>query len=85
MLRRLVVVVALLSIVPLAAQSTRPLGVDDIYNLLDVRDPQRSPDGQWVAYTVTRAIRDTDKDDTDVWMVSWDGTRQIRLTHTPDS
>jgi dipeptidyl aminopeptidase/acylaminoacyl peptidase len=85
MLRRLVVVVALLSIVPLAAQSTRPLDVNDIYNLLDVRDPQRSPDGQWVAYTVTRAIRDTDKDDTDVWMVSWDGTRQIRLTHTPDS
>jgi dipeptidyl aminopeptidase/acylaminoacyl peptidase len=85
MLRRLVVVVALLSIVPVAAQSTRPLNVDDIYNLLEVRDPQRSPDGQWVAYTVTRAIKDADKDDTDVWMVSWDGTRQIQLTHTPDN
>jgi dipeptidyl aminopeptidase/acylaminoacyl peptidase len=85
MVRRLVLVLALLSIVPLAAQQTRPLNVDDIYNLLDVRDPQRSPDGQWVAYTVTRAIKDTDKDDTNVWMVSWDGARQVQLTHTPDN
>ena len=30
-----------------------PLTVDDLYNLRDVRDPQRSPDGKWVAYTVT--------------------------------
>ena len=53
--------------------------------LREVRDPQRSPDGKWVAYTVTRAIRDTDKNDTDVWMVSWDGTQQIQVTSTPES
>ena len=63
----------------------RPLTVDDLYNLRDVRDPQRSPDGKWVAYTVTRAIRETDKNDTDVWMVSWDGRGQVQLTSTPDS
>ena len=61
-----------------AAQGKRPLTVDDLYNLQDVRDPQRSPDGKWVAYTVARAIKDTDKNDTDVWMVSWDGTQQIQ-------
>ncbi len=27
--------------------------VDDIFNIREVRDPQRSPDGKWVAYTVT--------------------------------
>jgi Tol biopolymer transport system component len=59
--------------------------VDDLFNLREVRDPQRSPDGKWVAYTVTRAIRDTDKNDTDVWMVSWDGTQQIQLTSTPEN
>ena len=52
----------------------RPLTVDDLFNVREVRDPQRSPDGKWVAYTVTRAIKETDKNDTDVWMVSWDGT-----------
>ncbi len=38
-----------------------------------------------MAYTVTRAIRDTDKNDTDVWMVSWDGREQIQLTSSPDN
>ena len=83
---RTVVAMALLASAPAItlAQSTRPLNVDDIYNLKEVRDPQRSPDGQWVAYTVTRAIKDTDKNDTDLWMVSWDGKQQIQLTSTPD-
>jgi dipeptidyl aminopeptidase/acylaminoacyl peptidase len=75
---------AILPIAP-AAQGKRPLAVDDIYNVRDVRDPQRSPDGKWIAYTVTRAIRETDKNDTDLWMVSWDGRQQIQLTSTPDS
>ena len=68
----------------LVAQPRRLLTVDDLYNVREVRDPQRSPDGAWVAYTVTRAIRETDKNDTDVWMVSWDGTRQVRVTSSPD-
>jgi len=63
----------------------RPLAVDDLFKVLDVRDPERSPDRRWVAYTVTRAIRDTDKNDTDIWMVSWDGARQIRVTASAES
>ncbi len=70
---------------PSLAQGKRPLTVDDLYNLREVRDPQRSPEGDWVAYTVTRAIKDTDKNDTDLWMVSWDGRQQIQLTSTPES
>ena len=56
-----------------AIAEERELSVDDIYNLKDVRDPQRSPDGKWVAFVVSRAIKDTDKNDTDVWMANWDG------------
>jgi dipeptidyl aminopeptidase/acylaminoacyl peptidase len=67
------------------AQGRRPLRVDDVFNVKDVADPQRSPDGKWVAYTVTRAINDTDKNDTDVWMVSWDGREQVQLTSTPEN
>jgi dipeptidyl aminopeptidase/acylaminoacyl peptidase len=69
---------------PALAQK-RALRVDDVYNVKDVRDPQRSPDGKWVAFTVSRAIKDTDKNDTDVWMANWDGTQEIQLTSTPDS
>ena len=69
--------------VPAEAQK-RPLATEDIYNFKEVRDPQRSPDGKWVAYVVSRAIKDTDKNDTDIWMASWDGAQEIQLTSTPD-
>jgi dipeptidyl aminopeptidase/acylaminoacyl peptidase len=81
--RLIVALVLCLPASPLA-QGRRPLNVDDLFNLKEVRDPQRSPDGKWVAYTVSRAIKDTDKNDTDVWLVSWDGRQQIQVTSTPE-
>lgn len=77
---RLIIAIALCLAASPFAQGKRPLHVDDLFDLKDVRDPQRSPDGKWVAYTVARAIKDTDKNDTDVWMVSWDGQQQIQVT-----
>jgi dipeptidyl aminopeptidase/acylaminoacyl peptidase len=77
-------VAALLLTSPAAAQSDRPLRVDDIFQIREVRDPQPSPDGKWVAYTVTTALKETDKNNTDVWMVSWDGTQHIQVTSTPE-
>ena len=80
--------VALASVLAAAAPALaqkRPLTVGDVYNVKDVRDPQRSPDGRWVAYTVSRAIKDTDKNDTDVWMAAWDGSQEVQLTSSPDS
>ena len=83
---RAVAAVALACLAPsLAFAQKRPLNLDDTYNLRDVRDPQRSPDGKWVAFVVSRAIKDTDKNDSDVWMASWDGTQEIQLTSSPDS
>src|SRR4051812_41987386 len=74
-----------LTLIPGVAQAQkRPLATDDTYNIKDVRDPQRSPDGKWVAYVVSRAIKDTDKNDTDIWMASWDGTQEIQVTSSPD-
>ena len=75
---------ALLPAAPASAQK-RPLAVNDVYNIKEVRDPQRSPDGKWVAYVVARAIKDTDKNDSDIWMASWDGTQEIQLTSSPDN
>lgn len=69
---------------PIAAQTKRPLNTDDIFNIRDVRDPQLSPDGKWVAFVVSRAIKETDKNDSDIWMVSWDGQQQIRVTSSPE-
>ncbi len=66
------------------APSKRPLRANDIYLLRSVSDPQVSPDGAWVAYTVAAIDSAKDKSDTDLWMTSWDGAQSIRLTSTPE-
>jgi dipeptidyl aminopeptidase/acylaminoacyl peptidase len=70
---------------PLVAQAKRPLRSTDLYHLKDVRDPELSPDGAWVAYTVTTIDSAKDKSDNDVWMTSWDGATTIRVTSSPES
>lgn len=69
--------------VPAAAQP-RPLRPSDIYRLRDVGAARISPDGAWIAYTVTTTDSAKDKSDSDVWMVSWDGTRTLRMTASPE-
>jgi dipeptidyl aminopeptidase/acylaminoacyl peptidase len=67
------------------AQTRRPIRSGDLYRIRDVRDPQISPDGAWVAYTVTTVDSAKDKSDNDVWMTSWDGANTIRVTSSPES
>ncbi len=67
-----------------AAQERRAIVPSDIYRIRDVGDPRISPDGAWVAYTLTTTDSVKDKSDSDLWMVSWDGTRTLRLTSTPE-
>src|SRR4026209_2311958 len=86
MTKKILFAVLLLSVfvsTPALAQK-RALTTADVYNIRDVRDPQRSPDGKWVAYVVGRAIKDTDKNDSDIWMASWDGAQELQLTSSPD-
>ena len=87
MLSRLLPAISCLLLAPLAAlaQAKGPLALDDHSKFVAVGDPQRSPDGQWVAYTVTSSDPEKDKRDTDVWMVRWDGSDQIHVTSSPDS
>jgi dipeptidyl aminopeptidase/acylaminoacyl peptidase len=62
----------------------RAITLDDHSRIIAVGDPQRSPDGQWVAYTVTTIDADKDRRNTDVWMIKWDGSEQLQLTSSPD-
>src|SRR4030066_1235544 len=72
--------------VALSAQqpAKRPVKIDDFARLKAVGAPQLSPDGKWVAYTVSTIDLEKDKRDTDLWMVSWDGKEEVRLTSSPD-
>jgi dipeptidyl aminopeptidase/acylaminoacyl peptidase len=62
----------------------RPVEAKDLLRLREVSDPQLSPDGAWVAYTVSTADTLADKRDDDIWMSSWDGKRSVRLTWTAE-
>ena len=64
--------------------SKRPLKPSDVYRLQNLGDPQISPDGNWVAYTLSTVDSVKNKRNSDIWMVSWDGKESIQLTHTPD-
>ena len=86
-IRTLLVTFAITALsLPAAAQpAKRPLTLDDLARVRTVRDSERSPDGKWVAYVVSTIDAEKDKRDSDVWMVSWDGAEQVRLTSSPES
>ena len=62
----------------------RPIRPADIYRLPSLADPQISPDGKWVSYSVTTIDSLKDSRNSDIWMISWDGSQDIQLTSSPD-
>src|SRR5262245_19783224 len=84
----------LLCILPLILASTavlmaqparRPLKLDDVARLREVRDPKIVPDGQWVAYVVSTVDVKEDKADSHIWMISFDGKTERQMTRGPES
>ncbi|MCU1294571.1 MAG: peptidase prolyl oligopeptidase active site domain protein [Bryobacterales bacterium] len=63
----------------------RLLNIDDLYRLKQVGDPQVSPDGKLVAYTVTVMDKESDKQITNIWMADWDGSGEFQLTYDNES
>ncbi|HWA91839.1 MAG TPA: S9 family peptidase [Rhizomicrobium sp.] len=76
---------ALLVVAALAAPAAmaRNLVLDDMFKERSVSDPQVSPDGNWVAYSVSQMSAADDEDYSHIWMTSWDGKRQVQLTARP--
>lgn len=58
----------------------RRLQAEDFYRLQSVENPACSKDGEWIAYTVTSAMREADELRSAVWMVNWLGTERLQLT-----
>src|SRR5258708_3705752 len=65
-----------------AAQQNGPRAVTiaDAFAIREVSDPQMSPDGQWVAYTVSSVNREADKTEERIWMVAAAGGEALALT-----
>src|SRR6266404_138146 len=58
----------------------RAATIADAFAIRDVSDPQISPDGQWVAYTVGTTNREQDKNEERIWMTAAAGGEAIALT-----
>ena len=71
------------SLPPACAQqpaSPRPIAISDLFSIRDVHDPQISPDGQWVAYSVGSANLSEDKFEERIWMSPAAGGDAIPLS-----
>jgi len=63
-----------------AEESKRALTIDDLFKLKRVGNPQLSPNGKWVAYTVTEVDLEKDKSETRVWMTPVSSGDAIPMT-----
>jgi dipeptidyl aminopeptidase/acylaminoacyl peptidase len=68
-----------------AQNARRPLNLDDLARFRNVGDPQVSPDGQWIAYTVSTIDTKEDKSNTHIWLVGYDGKNDRQITFSNDS
>ena len=69
-----------------AADSTpRTLQIDDAFRLKDVGNPRISPDGVWVAYTVTTTDVEDERRRTRLWMVPSEGGEPLPMTREETS
>ena len=68
-----------------AQPAKRPLKLDDLARFRNVGDPQISPDGQWIAYTVSTIDVKEDKASTHIWLAKYDGTNDRQITFSNDS
>jgi|DewCreStandDraft_5_1066085.scaffolds.fasta_scaffold00144_84 dipeptidyl aminopeptidase/acylaminoacyl peptidase len=66
-----------------AASGGRPFTFDDLMAIRRLGDPQVSPDGRWVAFTVTTIDKAQDTRNTDIWLVPTAGGEPRQLTTHP--
>src|SRR6266404_319582 len=81
----LVLLLAVTNLVAAQQPAKRTLKLDDLARVREVRDPQVSPDGQWVAYVVSTIDVKEDKSAAHIWMVSFDGKNDRQITWSQDS
>jgi dipeptidyl aminopeptidase/acylaminoacyl peptidase len=67
-----------------ASETRVPLRVEDLAALRDVAEPRLSPDGVWIAYTVTQDDMAADRRVTALWVAKLDGTLAHPLAPSQD-
>src|SRR5688500_13461670 len=64
----------------LSAHAAQPFGVNDLLSLRRVGDPEVSPDGKWVAFTIREPNIEQNKFASHIWLVSAEGGEPRQIT-----
>jgi dipeptidyl aminopeptidase/acylaminoacyl peptidase len=59
-----------------------PIAFDDMIKLHRIAEPQVSPDGKWVAYTVATPDMEANRNASNIWLVPMAGGSPIQLTQS---
>jgi dipeptidyl aminopeptidase/acylaminoacyl peptidase len=79
------IILITLAAASLALAQTKPLTINDLLKFRRVGDPQLSPDGRWVAYTISDLNWDANRRVTQIYLVSVDGGEPKQLTNAAQS
>jgi dipeptidyl aminopeptidase/acylaminoacyl peptidase len=66
-----------------SGQSKRPLALEDMFRIKRIAKPSLSPDGKWVAFTVTLPDKNANRNTTYLWRVSVNGERLQQVVDFP--
>jgi dipeptidyl aminopeptidase/acylaminoacyl peptidase len=66
-------------------QPARPFSIEDLLKIRRVADPQISPDGRWIAYTIADTDKDANKRTTQIYLISINGGEPRMLTNEKQS
>ena len=81
----LIVLLCVATAFPAVAQTKRPVTIADMGTMKRLAAPALSPDGKWVAYTLTTVNVQENRNSSDIWVSSVDGTTHRQLTTNPTS
>ncbi|MHB1049241.1 MAG: dipeptidyl-peptidase 5 [Bacteroidota bacterium] len=74
-------VILLLSVTAFS-QTQRPMQLEDLFTIQRVGDPQLSPDGKTIAYTITVVNKEANSTNSDIWLVPVTGGKSSQLTNS---
>ncbi|MBP7021431.1 MAG: S9 family peptidase [Planctomycetes bacterium] len=83
MMKYLSILLIILLFLPSVMAEKRAMTVEDLWNFKRVGNIALSPDGKQVAYTVASYDMETNKSNTDIWMINTDGTNLTQVTNKP--
>ncbi len=71
-------------VVPLLAQTSRPMKLVDVINVPQISDPQLSPDGRQIVFVQSEADWKANRRIGHIWKVNADGSGSVQMTSGAD-